>query len=44
MLKDHILKFLRSAVLLKECPVEIQTSVFQMRTPLPFLTVNYVIC
>jgi len=37
--KDHIFKFLRYFVLLKEYPVVIRSSVFQMKTP--FFTIKY---
>jgi len=39
--KDHIFKFLRFLVLLNECPVEIQTSIFQMTASL--FAVNYLV-
>jgi len=34
ILIDHTLKFLSFCTLLKDCPVELKSSVFQMRTPL----------
>jgi len=34
ILKDHIFKSMRYFLVFKECPVEIQTSVFQIKIPL----------